>query len=106
MRQFRKQGASVIEFSTFKPNPLAPTVMVDQLLGFYRIGPLVQLTYGCEAIMGAGAFEPVQACNLLWQPQKLIQARELFGWAITEWRDGTFKDMRPEDVGFRRPRSQ
>lgn len=102
----RRKGANVIEFNTFKPNFMAPTLIVDQVLGFYRIGGLVQVTYGSSITTGRGNTETVQACNLVWQPQQLLKACETFGFAITEWRDGTFREVLPENVGLRRPRTQ
>lgn len=102
----RQKGVNVIEFNAFKANVLAPTVVVDQVLGFYRIGPLVQVTYGFEATSGGGVTETVQGVNLLWTPQKLLKAREMINWALTEWRNGAFREIRPEDVGFTRPHTQ
>lgn len=101
-----RQGTDMIEFSTFKPNLLAPTIVVDQVLGFYRVGGLVQVTYGFTTTTAGGTLETVQGANLLWEPKQLLSSRAVFDFVMTEWRDGAFRDVAPETIGLGRPRTQ
>lgn len=96
----------MIEFGEYRPNPTAPTILVDRVCGIYHHSGLIKCTFGLELPGMAGIRSVDERVSLLWQPPAVLSANEAFVWAFEEFRKGTFRAA--DDGGFvpRRSRTQ
>lgn len=97
----------MIEFTEYRANPLAPTVLVNRVGGIYRVSHnLIKVTFALVATASGGARECVERVSLVWEPHDVLKANENCSWAFKEWVNGTFADALPDDGGGRRHRTQ
>ena len=98
----------MIEFSEYATNPNAPSILVNKLVGIYRLQPaLIKCTFGLESLTAAGVLRTVEAASLIWTDSTTwLDNSDLFKWATAEVRKGTFQNAIPDDGGGRRARTQ
>jgi hypothetical protein len=82
----------MIEFTEYRPNPCAPTIFVNKLVGIYRVKPnIMKATYALSAPRIAGIVEAVETVSLLWDVHDMIAAHDCLDWSLKEWQRGTFE---------------
>jgi len=97
----------MIEFSEYRRNPLAPTFFVNRPAAIYRVNPnIIKVTFALATPGPAGAVDTSEIVSLVWENRDWHDAGDLFRWAYTEIRRGTFQGALPDDGGGRRPRTQ
>lgn len=101
-----KGNTEMIEFTEYRANPMAPSILVNKVGGIYKISHnLVKVTFALTSTVSGGLRECVERVSLIWEPGDVMAAQQMFEWAFKEWRNGTFSDYAPDDGG-RRTRTQ
>lgn len=109
-RVVRGAGGRVqmIEFTEYVSNSNAPNVLVNKVVGIYRLQPaLIKCTFALESESASGIMKTVEAANLIWTDSAAwLGASDLFKWVTTEVKKGSFDSALSDDGGGRRAKLQ
>lgn len=91
-------NVTMIRFSTYKDNPLAPTALVSKVGGIFRVDThLIRVTFIDDVPNAEGVMETVAQGHLIWKTAAdWIATREIFQFAMKEFQDGTFMRRRQD----------
>jgi hypothetical protein len=87
-------NVTMIQLKPFKDNPLAPTALVSDVGGIYRLDThLIRCTFIDEIPNAEGVLETVATSHLVWKTeQHWLATRDVFGWVMNEFLRGAFGD--------------
>ena len=93
----------MIEFSRYRENPLAPTVIVNKVGGIYQVNStLIKVTFVAQFPLAGGEVDPVATVHLIWPTRQWLESGDIFRFAMAEFQRGMIHD----DGGGRRARTQ
>lgn len=80
----------MITLKRFRDNPLAPTVLVSDIGGIYRINThLIRCTFVDDVPNAEGALETIAQGHLVWKTeQHWLAGGQTFRWIMSEFRRG------------------
>ncbi len=82
----------MVQFETYRDNPLAPTALVSKIGGIYRVDThLIRVTFIDDVPNADGRLEAIAQSHLIWKTERnWLESGETFRWVMKEFMRGGF----------------